>query len=138
MATATRTGTDAPTIDRTDVGVFLGIGVGVWALATLAVRLLGPVLLAPETPLVTTALYLSMLPAMAVVALAAVRYRGVTGVDRVLAATLLVLPGMVLDSLVVPFFEVVFPSVDPVMAGPFGGILLFAYASVLLVGYVTR
>lgn len=137
MSTVTQT-TPNSTIDRTDTGVFLGIGFGVWAAATLLVRVLGPALLAPETPLVTTALYLSMLPAMVAVAVVAFRVRGVVGIDRVLAATLLVLPGMALDSLVVSFFGTAFPTVDPAMAGPFGGILLFAYATVLLTGYLTR
>jgi len=137
MSTVTQT-TPNSTIDRTDTGVFLGIGFGVWAAATLLVRVLGPALLAPETPLVTTALYLSMLPAMVAVAVVAFRVRGVVGIDRVLAATLLVLPVMALDSLVVSFFGTAFPTVDPAMAGPFGGILLFAYATVLLTGYLTR
>jgi hypothetical protein len=137
MATVTQASAET-TIDRTDTSVLLGIGFGVWAAATLLVRVLGPALLAPETPLVTIALYLSMLPAMVAVALVAFRVRSVAGTDRVLAATLLVLPGMVLDSLVVSFFGTAFPTVDPAMAGPFGGILLFAYATVLLTGSLAR
>jgi hypothetical protein len=137
MATTTRT-TSRPTIDRTDTGVLLAVGLGVWAAATLLVRALGPALLAPETPLLTTGLYLAMLPAMAALAVVVFRLRGLVGTDRVLGATLLVLPGLLLDSLVVAFFGAVFPTVDPAMAGPFGGILLFAYASVLLTGYLTR
>lgn len=128
----------APTLDRTDAGVFVGIGFVVWALATVVVRLLGPALLRPETPLVTAAVYLLMLPSMALLVVAAVRYREVTGNVRVLAATLLVLPGMALDSLVLPGFTTVFPGIDASMAGSFGGVLLVAYATALATGYLIR
>jgi hypothetical protein len=138
METATRTPTHETAIDRTEAGLFLAVGFAVWAVATVVVRAFGAALLSPETPLVTAGLFVGMFPAMALLAMAAFRVRGVVGVDRVLAATLLVLPGMVLDSLVVPFFATVFPAVDPSMAGAFGGILLAAYAAVLLTGYLTR
>lgn len=126
------------TLDRTDAGWFLGIGFVVWLVATAATYLVGPTLLQPGTPVVTAAVYLAMVPSMFLLALAAFRYRGAVGGERVLAATLMVLPGIALDSLVLPFFGTVFPGVDPAMAGAFGGIVLVAYFEVLFTGYVLR
>jgi hypothetical protein len=126
------------TLERNDAIWFVGAGFLVWVAATAAVYLLGPTLLRPETPLVTAGLYLAMLPSMFLLAVGLFRYRGVVGTERVLAATLLVLPGMALDSLVVPFFGTVFPGVDPAMKGAFGGIVLVAYVEVLVTGYVLR
>lgn len=128
----------ASSLDRTDAGWFLGVGFVVWLLATAAAYLLGPTLLQPGTPVVTAALYLAMIPSMFLLAVGAFRYRGAVGYERVLAATLLVLPGIALDSLVLPFFDTVFPGVDPAMAGAFGGIVLVAYFEVLVTGYVLR
>jgi hypothetical protein len=126
------------TLERDDAVWFVGAGFLVWVAATVVVYLLGPTLLRPETPLVTAGLYLAMLPSMFLLAVGLFRYRGVVGTDRVLAATLLVLPGMALDSLVVPFFGSVFPGTDPAMAGAFGGIVLVAYVEVLVTGYLLQ
>jgi hypothetical protein len=43
---------------------------------------------------------------------------------------------MLLDTLVVAWFETVFPNMLPGAAKYFGGMLLLAYASVLLSGFV--
>lgn len=126
------------TLERDDAVWFVGAGFLVWVAATVVVYLLGPAILRPETPLVTAGLYLAMLPSMFLLAVGLFRYRGVVGTDRVLAATLLVLPGMAFDSLVVPFFGSVFPGIDPAMAGAFGGIVLVAYVEVLVTGYLLQ
>jgi hypothetical protein len=55
---------------------------------------------------------------------------------RLTAAALLVLPGMVLDAVVVTTFETVFTNMAPSVGSTFGGLLLLAYASVLLTGVV--
>lgn len=49
-----------------------------------------------------------------------------------LAATLMVMPGMVLDSLAVTFYPVVFPNMPPESAASYGGWLLLAYGAVLV------
>ena len=126
------------TLERDDAVWFLSAGFVVWLAATAAAYLLGPTLLRPETPLVTAGLYLATIPTMFLLAVGLFRYRGAVGTDRVLAATLLVLPGIALDSLVLPFFGTVFTGVDPAMAGAFGGIVLVAYFEVLVTGYVLR
>lgn len=139
---ATETITDRfearPSLTDPTMRVFLLLGFGVWLVATVAFRLVGQYLLDPSSPLVIGALYVATIPAMVGLALVFYRWRDVTGVDRLPAAVALVVPGMVLDTFVVAWFETVFPNMVPVAAKYFGGMLLLAYVAVLLSGFVRR
>lgn len=121
-------------VDRSNIGALLGVGFGVWVAATAVTRLFGAALLQPSTPLVTVALYGLMLPSMAALVLVTFRALDVSGGARATAAILLVLPGMTLDSVLLPVFATAFPAVEASMAGAFGGIVLVAYAAVLATG----
>ena len=124
-------------VDRSDAGTLLAVGFVVWVAATAVTRLFGATLLQPATPLLSAALYALMLPSMAALVLVSFRYLDVTGAARAPAAALLVLPGMTIDSVLLPAFGTAFPAVDPSMAGAFGGIVLVAYATVLATALLT-
>jgi hypothetical protein len=93
-------------------------------------------LLDPSTPVVVGGLFVAVVPAMIGLALALYRWQGVTGAKRLQAAIALVLPGMLLDSLAVAWFGTVFQNMVPGAAKYFDGMLLLAYASVLVSGFV--
>ena len=127
-----------PSLTAPTTRVFLLLGFVVWLAATVAFRLAGQYVLDPAAPVVVGGLFVAVVPAMIGLALALYRWQGVTGATRLQAAVALVLPGMVLDSLAVAWFGTVFPNMVPGAAKYFGGMLLLAYASVLLSGVVPR
>ncbi|WP_336359565.1 DUF5367 family protein [Haladaptatus sp. ZSTT2] len=138
------TGTAADGVERTPslttptMQAFFLLGFVVWLVATLAFRVAGQFLLNPNAPLVIGALYVVTVPAMIGLALVFYRWRRVSGAARLPAAIALVLPGMVLDTVVMAQFEAVIPNMVSASAPYFGGMLLLAYASVLLSAFVRR
>lgn len=125
-----------PLLTAPTTRVFLVLGFAVWFGATVAFRLIGQYLLAPSAPVVVGGLFVAVVPAMIGLALGLFQWRGVTGATRLQAAIALALPGMLLDSLAVVWFETVYPNMAPGAAKYFGGMLLLAYASVLLSGFI--
>lgn len=126
----------APTLFEPETRVFMGLGFALWFLATIAFRLAGQYLLDPTAPLVIGAVYVVTVPAMAALALVLYRWRGAAGWARLQAAVALVLPGMLLDTFATAWFEALFSNMAPAAAKYFGGLLLLAYASVLLSAFV--
>jgi len=133
---ATIESTTVPPIRDPTTRVFLLAGFAIWLVATVVFRLAGQYVLDPRPTVGTLPLYLVTGAAMTGLALLLYRWRGVYGATRERAAIALVLPGMVLDSVVLVWFEPIFPNVAPDAATYFGGVLLLAYAAVLLSGFV--
>ena len=133
---ATIDSTTVPPIRDPTTRFFLLVGFAVWLLATLAFRLGGQYVLDPGPTVGLLPLYVVTGAAMTGLALLLYRWRGVYSAARERAAIALVLPGMVLDSVVLVWFEPVFPNVAPEAAAYFGGVLLLAYAAVLVSGFV--
>lgn len=126
----------SPALSDPETRVFLGLGFALWFLATIAFRLAGQYLLDPTAPLVVGAVYAVTVPAMVALALVLYRWRGAAGWARLQAAVALVLPGMLLDTFATAWFEALFSNVAPAAAKYFCGLLLLAYASVLLSAFV--
>lgn len=97
----------------------LAVGWGLWIFGTVAVRLVGPLLLP-----YTLALYAASFVAMAFLARGIFRLLHVPRADWPKAVTLLVLPTLVLDPFSCAYFRSVFPNVAPSLAGAFGGWML--------------
>ncbi|MDJ1430687.1 DUF5367 family protein [Halostagnicola sp. A-GB9-2] len=121
-------------VSSKDVWFLLGFGFAIWLIATVAFRLVGQVLISPDTPYIIAGLFVVTIPAMVLLTIGAFRWRAVDSTHRPLAAILLVTPGMVLDAIVLPFFGTVFPNMVVESAQYFGGFLLLAYVLALLVG----
>src|ERR1039457_7656809 len=99
-------------------------GVLIWTGGTAAIRLAGHRLLQPGHTAQTLGLYLVSLVLMAFLVPRICRR---LGFDRDLwpkAATLLILPTLILDPFSCAFFTTVFPNLDPGAAGLFGGGML--------------
>ena len=99
-------------------------GILIWTGGTAAIRLAGHRLLQPGHTLSTIALYLASFLLMA---LLVPRILLRLGLDRELwpkAATLLILPTLLLDPFSCVFFTAMFPNLDPGAAGAFGGWML--------------
>ncbi|AUV83326.1 hypothetical protein C2R22_18135 [Salinigranum rubrum] len=121
---------------RTQAAALVGTGIGLWFLATLAFLFVGQVLLPPDDGGRVALVFVATVPVMAMLAFAVYSLFDVPPDRRLTAATLLVLPGMVLDAVAVTAFETVFTNMAPSVGSTFGGLLLLAYASVLLTGVV--
>jgi hypothetical protein len=118
--------------------VLLGVGLAIALVAGLVFRIVGQLVLDPTNPLVVSAVFVVTVPLMWVLAVSIFRWRGLSGSEKREAAVLLVVPGMLLDAVSTALFSVVYPNMSLASAGLFGGLLLLAYATVLVAGFLSR
>lgn len=138
-AAGDRTAIDAatvPPIRDPTTRRFLLIGFALWLVATVAFRHGGQFVLDPGPSVGVLTLYVVIGAATTGFALLLYRWWDLSDRARPQAAIALALPGMLLDPVVLVWFETAFPNV-PSAAGPYlGGLLLWAYAAVLVSGFV--
>src|SRR5579864_2897120 len=99
-------------------------GLLLWAVGTIGLRLRGQRLLAPGQTTGTLLLYLVSFVLMALLIPRICRRLGLQREAWFQAATLLILPTLILDPFSCAFFSAVFPNIDPAAAGVFGGWML--------------
>jgi|ERR1700721_1483038 len=106
-------------------------GALLWIVGTVAIRLGGHGLLHPNRPVATLDLYLASFALMALLVPRIFRRLRVESDSWPAAATLLMLPTLILDPFSCVFFTSLFPNADPGVAGVFGGwILIFCAGAV--------
>jgi len=110
----------------------LRIGVLLWLVGTVAIRLAGQRLLHSGRPYATLILYLISFLLMALLAPRIFRRVGVQKDSWPAAATLLMLPTLLLDPFSCVFFTTIFSNVEPGAAGVFGGWMLICCAGVVV------
>jgi hypothetical protein len=115
----------------------LRIGVLLWLIGTAAIRLAGHRLLHPGRPYATLILYLVSFALMALLASRIFRRIGAQKDSWPAAATLLMLPTLILDPFSCVFFSTIFSNVEPGAAGVFGGWMLICCAGVVAGVWVT-
>jgi hypothetical protein len=107
------------------------IGIMLWIVGTVAIRLGGRGLLHANRPVTTLILYLASFALMALLVPRIFRRLGLQKDSWPGAATLLMLPTLILDPFSCAFFPIIFPKVEPGAAGVFGGwILIFCAGAV--------
>ena len=116
---------------------YLWIGLAVWLLATLAIRLAGEPLLrsrsgAQSALLLCVAALVIAVPAFLLVRSLPTRDAGLR------AAVLIVVPGLLLDTGSVLWFHSVFPNLPDSAGMPFAALLLWCYGIALLTGLWPR
>lgn len=114
----------------------LGVGFLIWLLATLAFRFAGQFFFITESPVILIALYVAVIPALATISILTFKKFKLSGLENVVAGVLLVLPGMIIDTFVIQFFEETFPNMPSSRVAAFGSWLMWAYAVVLLTSVV--
>lgn len=114
----------------------LGIGFLIWLLATLAFRFAGHIFFITESPVILTILYAAVVPALALISAITFRKFKLSGLENVVAGVLMVLPGMIIDTFVIQFFEETFPNMPSGRAATFGSWLMWAYTIVLLTAII--
>ena len=114
----------------------LRLGLLLWLVGTVAIRLAGQRLLHANQPLQTVILYV-----LSFVLMGLLVRRIFHGLERDLwptAATLLVLPTLILDPFACAFFHTVYPNLDPAAAGIFGGWMLIFCAGAVAGVWIKR
>jgi hypothetical protein len=98
--------------------------IGMWTAGTILIRLVGHRILQTGQAGGTVVLYLLSFLAMALLIPRVFRRLNLERDSWFKAATLLILPTLVLDPFSCVYFSSVFPNVDPAAAGAFGGWML--------------
>lgn len=114
------------------------VGFLVWLSATVLFRLAGHYFFLVDNALVLTALYILLIPALGMISTWVFHKFKLSQLESVKAAALMVLPGMLLDTLCIQFFEIVFPNMPEIYSKTFGSWLMFAYAIVLISGLLQK
>ena len=112
-------------------------GMLLWVGGTVAIRLGGRGVLYANRPVTTLVLYLVSFALMALLAPRLFRRLGWQKDSWPAAATLLMLPTLILDPFSSAFFRTVFPNVDPSAAGVFGGWMLIFCAGAVVGVWLT-
>lgn len=110
----------------------LAIGFLIWLLATLAFRFAGQFFFITDSAAILTSLYIVVIPALILISVLTFKRFKLSGLENIVAGVLLVLPGMVLDTFVIQFFEQIYPNMPSSQAATFGSWLMWAYSVVLL------
>lgn len=105
------------------------LGLAIWLLATLALRLWGQYIFNPSDML--SVLCLLLASSLLMIWLPRQIFRSRAPDTRAIAAIALVAPGMLLDTFSTIWFPVVFPNIRPDAAALFGGWLLLCNVLVL-------
>lgn len=114
----------------------LGVGFLIWFLATLAFRLAGQFFFITDSVAILTVLYIAVIPALTLISIVTFKRFKLSGLENVVAGVLLVIPGMMIDTFIIQFFENIFPNMPSSNAATFGSWLMWAYATVLLTSLV--
>lgn len=124
---------------KSRMGYFLGWGVLLWLIATVFFRLVGQLLLNPESFVLVVLTFVVTVPLIAAVTYPVYAKREIVPTERPVAAICIALPGMIVDVVSLSFFGALFPNLYalPGSAGAlFGAWMLWAYALILLSGLV--
>lgn len=118
-------------------GFWLGFGLGVWALTTLAIRLLGQWVFLPS-PVVAALLFLLALPVLILLMHWGYRREGIVSQHRPLAAIYACAPSLLLDGFSIAFSGWAYPNLTADAAALAGGWLLWCYGIALFTAIPLR
>jgi len=107
------------------------LGIALWIVGTIGIRLSGHNLLRPDHIAQTVCLYTASFVLMIFLTPRICRL-GLEKDARFRAATLLMLPTLILDPFSCLYFAQVFPNLDPGSAGAFGGWMLIFCAGAVV------
>jgi hypothetical protein len=113
-------------------------GLLLWLIGTAAIRIDGQHLLSPHNPFRTVILYAVTFVLMGMLARRIFSKLAPEKNSWPAAATLLMLPTLVLDPFSCAFFPNVFPNLDPSTAGIFGGWMLICCGGAVAGAWVKR
>ncbi|MEZ0006518.1 ABC-type dipeptide/oligopeptide/nickel transport system permease subunit [Flavobacterium sp. 28YEA47A] len=114
------------------------VGFLVWLSATILFRVAGHYFFIVDNPLVMVVLYIILIPALGLISTSVFNKFKLDNLESVKSAAIMVLPGMLLDTLCVQFFENLFPNMPETYSKTFASWLMFAYSIVLIFGLLRK
>lgn len=114
------------------------VGFLVWLSATLLFRLAGHYFFIVDNVSVMLFLYIILIPALGFISTSVFNKFKLGNFESIKSATIMVLPGMTLDTLCIQFFEKLFPNMPEIYSKTFASWLMFAYAIVLIFGLLRK
>lgn len=114
------------------------VGFLVWLSATILFRVAGQYFFIVDNALVMIALYIILIPALGFISTSVFNKLKLGNLESVKSAAIMVLPGMLLDTLCVQFFENLFPNMPEIYSKTFASWLMFAYSIVLIFGLLRK
>jgi hypothetical protein len=115
---------------------FLLWGLLVWLGATLIFRFGGQFFFLHDQPMLMIMSYILVVPLILVLTLPIYKWKKVTASQRIKAAIFIALPGMLIDSIVLIYFQDIFTNLSPNTDKFFASWLLWAYSLILLSGFI--
>lgn len=114
------------------------VGFLVWLSATVLFRVAGQYFFIVDNALVLVGLYIILIPALGFISTSVFNKFKLGNLESIKSATIMVLPGMILDTLCIQFFEKLFPNMPEIYSKTFASWLMFAYAIVLIFGLLRK
>jgi len=113
-------------------------GFSIWLLATIAFRFSGQHFFLTDNITVLIGLYLAVIPSLGFIATLIFNKYRLNKLEAIQSASIMVIPGMILDTFCIEFFNWVFPNLPEKDGATFGSWLMWAYATVLVFGLVRK
>ncbi|WP_126972652.1 DUF5367 domain-containing protein [Gynurincola endophyticus] len=114
------------------------VGFLVWLSATVLFRVAGQYFFIVGNPSVMVGLYIILIPALGFISTSVFNKFNLTHLESIKSAAIMVLPGMLLDTLCIQFFEKLFPNMPESYSKSFASWLMFAYSVVLISGLLRK
>ncbi|WP_121967458.1 DUF5367 domain-containing protein [Myroides sp. N17-2] len=108
------------------------VGFTVWLLATILFRIAGQYFFITDSLPIMLILYLGLIPALGLISTRVFKRFNLGQLESLKSAVIMVLPGMLLDTICVKFFTEVFPNMSEGDSKTFGSWLMFAYSIILI------
>lgn len=106
--------------------------------ATVLFRLAGQYFFIADNALVMAVLYIILIPALGFISTSVFNKFKLDNLESIKSAAIMVLPGMLLDTVCIQFFEKVFPNLPETYSKTFASWLMFAYSIVLIFGLLRK
>lgn len=118
---------------------FLLWGFLVWLGASLVFRFLGQVFFIPDNTLLIVSSYIFVVPLILVLTFPIYKLKKIQeNEDRIKAAVFIALPGMLIDSVVLIYFDQVFVNLSVETDRFFASWLMWAYSLILFTGFYNK
>ncbi|WP_285397253.1 DUF5367 domain-containing protein [Lysinibacillus sp. fls2-241-R2A-57] len=115
---------------------FLCWGFGIWLIASAVFRLMGQYFFIFEKPFLMIGAYILAIPLIWLVTVPIYSLKKKSGSKQLQAAICIALPGMLIDAVVLLFFDTIFTNLPADLDRYFASWLLWAYSLILLTGFI--
>ncbi|MGE7954174.1 DUF5367 domain-containing protein [Lysinibacillus xylanilyticus] len=115
---------------------FLCWGFVIWLVASAVFRLMGHYFFIPDEPFFMLSAYILVIPIIWVVTIPIYSLKKLSDSKQLQAAICIALPGMLIDAVVLLFFDTIFTNLPADLDRYFASWLLWAYSLILLTGFM--